>query len=167
MPFQENFPEFCARHGGDQVTHDHRTWLLPDGAVAIVLGEGMFDLREPPTALVRLLEKKRQFEAAWLARAEADFKEVKDALLGRGALISNNQWPAHYGPLVADGKSRLLRLRDIATEHRAQIEELDEQLGRQPEVIAQRERARIIKESEAKQQTERAEFLAEVEAITL
>jgi hypothetical protein len=139
----ETVAEWAARHGGDPVRIKELIYY-PDGAV-LASPDGFERRIEPlPNEHANLTKRVRRYWEERVRRAEADFWKLKNAMLGNtypvnvSELYHAREFVTGYGP--DDGGRVLERLKEIASEHRAKLADVDRRIAASPEF---RERARL------------------------
>jgi hypothetical protein len=171
---EEPLEAFCERHGGWPVKRESR-WLFADGA-EVFLAQYKFDpphLVEPPDDPKERLFARREYALAKLGRSQSDFRRLKNALQGTGAVFN---WDAEeYGDPppdrdrrtgLPDGPTALRRLQSFVLKHREALEQIDREIDNLPESKeAQRRRKQnaIIDQERANWQAARQAEIASIE----
>jgi hypothetical protein len=165
----ETYQEFAQRHPGKPIRVGYTVhkgsvgghikvggqFVFPDGAA---VSPDNRDVRsEPPDNPAELLRVRHAYHKEWLARAERDFNQLKNALMGaveRDGLPMTFTWPEEdYGPApterdprygTPDGAVALSRLKAIVEEHRKAVADLEQQYADLPAVKAAREKQATI-----------------------
>lgn len=166
MPYIEDEQDFIERHGGCPVQVKPALWVLPDGASITNVGMGP-TMRDPPTDPEALLFARRQYHDAKLDLAETAFKNLKAALMGQSALRFTWDEKALGQAPPGRGKVALLRLREIASQHRTALAEIEREIDALPSKQRERERAQQQREDEAEMNAHAARVLAQIEEVTL
>lgn len=162
--------EFIKRHGGSVAVvreQGRDVFLLPSGAVVANNGSCPI-LREPPQPVGGRanLEARRRYHTVKAESAEDGFKRLKGALTGTMPEYVWNE--RDHGPLPnRDGKTALLRLKEIAQQHRAAVADLDRAIAELPEERERREREVRGREFRTAIKDHVAQELAELNAIKL
>jgi len=139
--------EFIRMHGGSPIRINPRTWLLSSGAMVTEDGEGQ-RMHDPPRDRRANLEARRLYHLTRLGHAEKDFSDLKNAVLNSGPVF---HWPENrYGkPPRGGAEPALLFLKKFVLAERLAVAKLQEEIDALPEVIAEKEAARIRAERDA------------------
>jgi hypothetical protein len=167
----EPLVDFCKRHGDFPLKSPSR-WLFQDGASVAYSEFGPPQQIEPPDGRQRIFAR-REYALGKLGRAQADFRQLKNALQGAGAAF---KWDKdEYGDPPPDtdrytgqpdGVAALRRLQSIVLKHRTALEAIDGEIANLPESKeAQRrqELNEIMAQAAANQQAARAAEIAAIE----
>lgn len=176
----ETYDEFVQRHGGHPLMVDSNHWLLSDGASVKrdFLGQPIFV--EPPEETLERLQARRQYHDLWLGRAEADFNQLKAALLGHLDQYHTPitwDWPqdGRYGSAPAaneryglpDGKAALKKLRSLILERRKTIAAIDDSIDALPQTKARKRQEREQARRERQLADEQFAATQEIEAVEI
>jgi hypothetical protein len=158
--------DFIARHGGLMKEVAPGRFVFADGAMLVNKQDG-FGPRphEPPPARRDVLANRRLFYEGRLATFVDAFNRLKRALLGE--LDYETRLPIQYrwdekllGPApqpAYDGVAALTRLKDLAGEHRAELDKIIAEQDALPENVARREEeARQRRQKEQDEARDRA-----------
>lgn len=143
MPYVESLQEFSQRHGGRTVRIQGH-FLYADGA-RLTVCEIAPQRIEPPTNPLELLPLKREFCVKRLERAEADFENLKSALLGHTdacGFVVRHEWDAQEygpGPHWEEGEKALNIIKAAVLKWRAEIARIDEEYAALPQIVASRQ----------------------------